>query len=444
MIKLGNSKTIVNGASDVEILRELASLLNVNSFKTKSKICYLNIKESIYIDIYEKTICATICNGESPKEEFKFFDSPRELESLTLKEIYGYQKFKNNKYVLPYSIDSHSCDKFEPCPICLDGNCTECHGKKTVVCDACDGDKYCHSCDGSGRYPCYSCNETGQCSYCDGTGEEDCDDCDGDGWIWVECSACNGTGRYTLRNGHEVDCRVCHGSGNHHKEDCWTCGGTGSVACHVCEGSGDCPKCDGEGDVECRACNGSGTCGKCHGNGSLKCRNCNGTGLCPSCHGRQTIPCRKCSGSGIYQTFKCISLESTSRGLKLKDCSIEKKLDYSLRDIGKEVIFKNNPYIFEFGKQTITDVAMFDLLDSLSDSSYKEKMIQYRSTLLEKSKDAKCSYIETTVYIEKFPIIECVVEYSNENFQFIIIGTDGKVFVDKTPSWWDKFCAFFH
>lgn len=439
------SSSMVSGSTNL-ILAELSSILDIKSFKDKAKTKSITSRDSLYITINEKRLYASVSDEENPQEVYTFSPSPVELASLSLSDIYSFQKFEK-KYIISSSIKAHSCSKLEPCPICDDGKCTECHGDKTVVCDACDGDKHCHSCEGSGEYPCHSCNESGECRYCDGTGEEDCDDCDGDGWVWDDCRACNGTGRYTLRNGYDVECRVCHGSGHHHKEDCWTCNGTGSVDCHVCDGSGLCEKCGGAGHVECRACHGTGKCGKCKGKGKLKCRNCNGTGFCPSCKGSQTIPCRRCLGSGSYQTFKCISLDPKYHTYILKDKSIERLYEIDLQSVGKQQIYKGIPYILDFGKYTVNDNPIIDFLKQASDTSYLDKIYQYRNSLFNSDGSVLIDsniYVKSSVVVEQIPVIKCIVEYSNELFPFYIVGTDGRVFADKTPSIWDRVCAWFH
>lgn len=439
------SATLISTSSKL-ILEELGTILNIKKFKDKAKAKTVTSCHSIYITIKEKRYTADVTEGENPAEEFISSNASTDISKLTLDEIGAFQGFKN-RYVLPSTIHKHKCPTLEPCPICTDGKCTECNGDKTVVCDACDGSGECSACDGSGRYPCYSCDQTGECSYCGGSGEEDCDDCDGDGWVWVECRACNGTGRYTLRNGYDVECRVCHGSGNHHKEDCDNCDGTGSVDCHVCDGSGECQKCGGEGDVECRACHGTGTCGKCKGKAKLKCRNCKGSGLCPSCKGTQTIPCRRCIGSGLYQTFKCITLHKNNHTYLLKDESLERQFDIDLKSLGKRQIYNGIPYIIDFGKPTINDIPIVDFLTRVYDSSYLEKIYQYRDSLFNRDGSALIDsniYVKSSIVIEQIPVFKCIVEYSKETFIFYIIGTDGKVFADKTPTLWDRFCAWLH
>ncbi len=439
------SLSMISSASNT-ILEELGTILKIKSFKDKTKVKSIKSQNSLYISIFEEKYNADIVEDESPDKDFQFSSAPSDFSALSLSEIRAFQQFKG-KYVIPSTVKSHKCPKLEPCPVCSDGKCTECHGNKTVTCDVCDGSTECPSCDGSGRYPCYSCNQSGECQHCDGTGEENCDDCDGDGWVRVECRACNGTGRYTLRNGYEVECRVCHGSGNHHKEDCWTCNGTGFVDCHVCDGSGQCQKCGGEGHVECRACHGTGTCGKCKGKGKLKCWNCKGTGLCPSCKGRQTIPCRRCLGSGLYQTFKCISIDMNNHTYLLKDKSLERQFNIDLQSLGKRQIYNGIPYIIDFGKPTINDIPIVDFLTRVYDSSYLEKIYQYRDSLFNRDGSALIDsniYVKSSIVIEPIPVIKCIVEYSNELFYFYIIGTDGRVFADKTPSIWDRFCAWLH
>lgn len=427
------------------ILVELSTLLKIKSFKEKAKVKSIDSRDSFYITIDEDRLNARIIEKECPSQNFLFAEAPKEISALSLSKIREYQMFESG-YVLPSTVKSHSCQKLEACPICDDGKCTVCHGDTKVECDACGGDTHCHSCGGSGEYPCHSCNETGECRHCDGTGEEDCDDCDGNGWVWVDCRACNGTGRYTLRNGYDVECRACRGSGHHHKEDCWTCNGTGSVDCHVCDGSGKCTKCGGEGHVECRACHGTGICGKCRGKGTLKCRNCKGTGLCPSCKGSQTISCRRCLGTGTYQTFSCITLSPDNHKFILKDKLLEKQLGVDLQSISKRQKYNGTPYVIDFTKPIINDSSLMDCLSMTSDLSYHDKMLEYRRSLINTDGSILIKpdiYVKSSILVEQFPIIKCSIEYSKEVFNFYIVGYDGKVFADKTPSIWDKICAFF-
>lgn len=428
------------------ILDELGIMLKIKKIKDKARIKSIIFRDSVYVTINEERFVAIVSEEENPDDDYKFLSVSSDIQQLTLSDIRSFQRF-DDKYVLPSTVKYHSCQKLEPCPICDDGKCTECNGEKTVVCDACDGDKYCHSCEGSGKYPCHSCNESGECRHCYGSGEEDCDDCDGNGWVWDDCRACNGTGRYTLRNGYDVECRVCHGYGHHHKESCRTCYGTGSVECHVCDGSGKCGKCGGEGHVECRACHGTGTCGKCRGKGTLKCRNCKGTGLCPSCKGSQTIPCRRCLGTGTYQTFSCITLSPDNHTYILKDKLLEKQLGVDLQSIGKRQKYNGTPYVIDFGKPTVNDFSLMDFLNRFSDLSYHDKMLEYRKSLVNPNGSVLIKpniFVKSSILVEHFPIIKCSIEYSNEIFNFIIIGCEGKVFADKIPSIWDKICAFFH
>lgn len=209
--KLLSSAQISN--SSKLILEELGTILDIKKFKDKAKAKSISSRDSIYITINEERYTANVTDEENPKEDFTYSDVSTDISKLTLEQIRSFQEH-GDMYVMPSTIQKHECQTLEPCPVCTDGKCVECNGEKTVTCNACDGDGKCSSCEGSGRYPCYSCNQTGECRHCDGTGEEDCDDCDGDGWVWDDCRACNGTGRYTLRNGYDVECKVCHGSGH--------------------------------------------------------------------------------------------------------------------------------------------------------------------------------------------------------------------------------------
>src|SRR5262245_25235505 len=72
-----------------------------------------------------------------------------------------------------------------------------------------------------------------------------------------------------VANGDGHRCTSCNGSGK-----CWHCGGRGSIACGVCNGSGrflegKCLACNGQGSRNCSGCRGSsGVCSSCNGSGT--------------------------------------------------------------------------------------------------------------------------------------------------------------------------------
>ena len=149
----------------------------------------------------------------------------------------------------------------------------------------------------------------------------------------------------------------------------------------------------------------------------------------------------------MYQTFKCISLDKNNHTYLLKDKSLERQFEIELQSLGKRQIYNGTPYILDFGKPSINDTPIVDFLTRVSDSSYLEKIYQYRNSLLNRDGSVLIDsniYVKSSITIEQIPVINCSVEYSNEIFYFHILGTDGRVFADKTPSMWDKFCAWFH
>ena len=87
-----------------------------------------------------------------------------------------------------------------------------------------------------------------------------------------------------------------------------------------------------------------------------------------------------------------------------------------------------------------------DFLNRNSDSSYRDKIIEYRNALLRPDSSAFIAknHVEAAIVVEQFPIIKFIVEYSDKTFAFYIVGTDGRIFADKTPSIVDKFLAWFH
>jgi len=108
------------------------------------------------------------------------------------------------------------------------------------------------------------------CSHCNGNGYEvehdygyghvTCPTCGGSGKKSVKCNKCN-NGKFTLKSGHIVDCRVCHGTGKFHfkpknlwdlmRNTCTDCWGSGEIytqnrllstyyrICHNCRGKGE-------------------------------------------------------------------------------------------------------------------------------------------------------------------------------------------------------------
>lgn len=91
------------------------------------------------------------------------------------------------------------------------------------------------------------------CGVCGGTGK--CDECKGDGY---------------RDPGHQVSCPRCHGSG---VETCAYCDGAGNSLKH--EGTCDFAPCMGSHTYACTICAG--------GTSSVTCASCGGTGKCQAC-----------------------------------------------------------------------------------------------------------------------------------------------------------------
>lgn len=99
-----------------------------------------------------------------------------------------------------------------------------------------------------------------------------CRPCSGTGTVWVNCSSCGGSGRYTTTTQHDnyVSCSNCGGSGRHCRTSddgyagtpCWNCNGTGRRNEPTTEyhDQGPCGSCSGS-----RGSN--QTCGRCGGDG---------------------------------------------------------------------------------------------------------------------------------------------------------------------------------
>ncbi len=107
-----------------------------------------------------------------------------------------------------------------------------------------------------------------------------------------------------------------HSGGGGSQVPCQNCGGTGTIVCYGCDGSGYewlqpgtvCPDCGGDGVIGCTTCDSVGyfICPDCGGTGgaATACDSCDGTGIygCIECYG--TGDCPICGGTGIYRQNK--------------------------------------------------------------------------------------------------------------------------------------------
>jgi hypothetical protein len=105
--------------------------------------------------------------------------------------------------------------------------------------------------------------------------------------IYGECWKCCGSGTKTLQ------CTLCDATGN-----CNRCQGTGHLEPIICRGCGGVGKRD-SGIAPCSCCKGTGTyaprkiCPKCDGDGRCKCSG-----------GTFSVTCHKCQGSGRYSKLE--------------------------------------------------------------------------------------------------------------------------------------------
>lgn len=178
-------------------------------------------------------------------------------------------------------------------------------------------DQICLACDGSGKVICPTCEGTGKtrkkcekcrdgkvtCAICNGSGSKDCDVCKGSGFLYKVCRTCKGKGSVT----NYVSCGPIYPYYNSIYvggkssiimysgfSPCWFPWGCTSVEkCPVCDGSGrvkeDCFNCGGKGTVSCPK--------------TQNCQVCKGLGYtvvtCDTCKGGKRIPCPKCEGKGF-------------------------------------------------------------------------------------------------------------------------------------------------
>jgi hypothetical protein len=95
-----------------------------------------------------------------------------------------------------------------------------------------------------------------RCYSCQGTGTKLCTMCNGSG-CGMKCYTCNGIG-ITIK-----ECSACRGHGYSFGNRCYQCNGTGikQEQCYSCKGTGcssHCFTCGGKGYVICNMCNGRG------------------------------------------------------------------------------------------------------------------------------------------------------------------------------------------
>ncbi len=160
----------------------------------------------------------------------------------------------------------------------------------TITCIKCAGTGWasvppprCLECLGSGTQNCTTCSSSGlvECEVCDGTGSLECSNCLGSSII--NCQECFATG--VIGDFTKIRCERCNGSGTNKGIPCTRCSGSGMVM---------------KEPDQCQACNGEGqiTCELCHG-GKVDCSECNlGKAKCPSCGGSGSLDCVVCAGSG--------------------------------------------------------------------------------------------------------------------------------------------------
>ncbi|MEO0089171.1 MAG: hypothetical protein ABIK56_01390 [candidate division WOR-3 bacterium] len=94
----------------------------------------------------------------------------------------------------------------------------------------------CWACDGYGWVICYQCNGTGI--------GFSCFSCNGLGYIYKKCYWCKGTGQTSLGmtcftcDGLGFTCEKCYLCNGRGGSSCWTCNGLGWRRCSWCKGRG--------------------------------------------------------------------------------------------------------------------------------------------------------------------------------------------------------------
>lgn len=168
--------------------------------------------------------------------------------------------------------------------------CPECHGRKTVKCEKCNGH-----------------GEFSTCNNCHATGKVDCPSCGGSGKETSICPVCN---EGKVVKSHWTTCHKCNGTGRR-------------IWAHGVERTWRCPHCDGHGQVHekykefCPNCHGEykrktdNPCKKCGGTGKIRCSRCDGSShaKCLDCGGRGKVKCGKCGGKGYVAVDDATSVK---------------------------------------------------------------------------------------------------------------------------------------
>lgn len=381
-------------------------------------------------------------------------DTSSNINDYSVDELLAMARGNKNSWtvMLLGSLRNHSCKKQVTCLSCH-GNtkCNNCEGDGTVICDWCYGRGKCSRCKGEGEIDCHNCKGSGSvsCSNCEGSGQVDCWNCDGDGWVecnncdgdgWVDCWDCDGTGTYVLRNGNEVMCRKCHGTG---RFDCTVCDGSGRFECSACEGSGTfvcrkcegsgtqkCGKCRGKGIERCSDCKGSGTCSMCHGGGYVDCSLCKGDGVCKECDGIGEVECPKCEGTGYFQTFDRYQLKPMHVSDSKVFCSNDIIDQFDENEIGVRSIWKGE-MIWDNKSGLQHEIILDELGSVLASSMYLgpiKKWIRPECSI--PSEDSRFLRKNLTVLIYGVPFTEVHYKVGKKIFRFYILGNNNVIVID--------------
>jgi DnaJ-class molecular chaperone len=91
--------------------------------------------------------------------------------------------------------------------------CPECEGGGLMDCPECGGtgeeyEEPCEECAGQCTVPCYSCDGSGSTSAAEGGMQDNIVDSD-----LPACFKCGGSGSFNRRDGSQLECETCHGTG---------------------------------------------------------------------------------------------------------------------------------------------------------------------------------------------------------------------------------------